>query len=430
MSSTDYDLDLDGEHLQPVHIATVEEKKRLWWRNAAINSLFIAGWFIFATLLSVYNKWMFDDQHFGFSYPLFVTTLHMFVQLGLASILRFVWPQHFRPRYDPSRRDYLTKATPTAAATSLDIGFSNLSLKTISLTFYTMVKSSSLIFVLAFAFLFKLEVFSKRLIGVIFLIFSGVILMVATESHFVLGGFLLVLSASALGGFRWSLTHLLLKDHKMGLDNPAATVFWLAPPMGLTLAVVSLAIESWHDLFASHFFNGFFTTLNTLFFLILPGVLAFCMVMSEYYIIQRAGVVPMSIAGIAKEVTTITISSWFFGDELTPLNITGVGITVCGITLYTYHKYRKSIESEVPLDDRGNPIAAEELDGMQYDALAQEENAVALTSRMSDDAVQDSRTADVSVCFPSFLIFLGRRFRLKTCPSVGFAATLFRSGRL
>jgi len=38
----------------------------------------------------------------------------------------------------------------------------------------------------------------------------------------------------------------------------------------------------------------------------------------------------MSIAGIAKEVTTITISAWVFGDELTPLNITGVVITICG----------------------------------------------------------------------------------------------------
>ena len=36
----------------------------------------------------------------------------------------------------------------------------------------------------------------------------------------------------------------------------------------------------------------------------------------------------MSIAGIAKEVTTITVSAWFFGDELTPLNITGVAITI------------------------------------------------------------------------------------------------------
>lgn len=39
----------------------------------------------------------------------------------------------------------------------------------------------------------------------------------------------------------------------------------------------------------------------------------------------------MSIAGIAKEVTTISISAWFFGDKLTPLNITGVAITACGM---------------------------------------------------------------------------------------------------
>lgn len=47
-------------------------------------------------------------------------------------------------------------------------------------------------------------------------------------------------------------------------------------------------------------------------------------------ILQRAGVVPMSIAGIAKEVTTISVSAWFFGDQLSPLNITGAAITVCG----------------------------------------------------------------------------------------------------
>ena len=38
----------------------------------------------------------------------------------------------------------------------------------------------------------------------------------------------------------------------------------------------------------------------------------------------------MSIAGIAKEVTTIVVSAIVFGDELTPLNMTGVGITIAG----------------------------------------------------------------------------------------------------
>ncbi|KAJ6602199.1 triose-phosphate transporter family-domain-containing protein [Mycena sp. CBHHK59/15] len=344
---------------EPVHLATLAEKKRLWWRNAIINALFIASWFFFSTILSVYNKWMFSDKYFAFPYPLFVTTMHFFVQFAMAAFIRAVWPQRFRPARSPTAADYGKKAVPTAVATSLDIGLSNLSLKTISLSFFTMCKSSSLIFVLLFAFLFRLEKFSLRLVAVIFLIFCGVLLMVATETHFIVGGFLLVLTASALGGFRWSLTQLLLKNKKMGMDNPAATIYWLAPVMGTTLAIVSAIIDDWSALFGSHFFVGF-KAAQTAFFLTMPGIVAFCMVLSEFTIIQRAGVVPMSIAGIAKEVTTISISAWIFGDNLTPLNIAGVAITVCGIALFTYHKYRKSLEIAVPLDAHGNPISTEQ----------------------------------------------------------------------
>jgi solute carrier family 35 protein C2 len=144
-----------------------------------------------------------------------------------------------------------------------------------------MCKSSSLIFVLAFAFLFRLETFSFRLIGVISLIFVGVLLMVATETHFVLGGFVLVISASALSGLRWSLTHLLLKNKQIGLDNPAATLFWLAPTMGLTLGVISLLIESWSSIFRD-FYGSSLDAVRTTFYLISPGVVAFCMVLSEF----------------------------------------------------------------------------------------------------------------------------------------------------
>lgn len=50
-------------------------------------------------------------------------------------------------------------------------------------------------------------------------------------------------------------------------------------------------------------------------------------------IIQRAGIVPLSIAGIFKEVSTIIVSSWVFGDELTKLNMLGVLIAVGGESL-------------------------------------------------------------------------------------------------
>ncbi|KAH9163933.1 triose phosphate transporter [Lactarius sanguifluus] len=345
---------------EDVHFATIEEKKRLWLRDALINALFIASWFAFALILSLYNKWMFAPEHFGFPLPLLVTMLHMFVQAILASILRFGWPRRFRPEYDPSREDYAKKAVPTAVSTSLDIGLSNLSLKTITLSFYTMCKSSSLVFVLAFAFLFHLETFSIRIVGVILLISMGVLLMVATETHFVLGGFLLVLSASALGGLRWSLTQLLMRDKRSGMNHPVATIFWLTPIMGFTIAIVSVSIESWSELWGSRFFDGTGATLRTIGLLILPGIIAFSMVLSEYYIIQRVGAVPMSIAGIAKEVATISVSALLFGDELTPLNITGVAVTVCGIALFTHHKYRKRLESDVPLDPHGRPLDPED----------------------------------------------------------------------
>ena len=63
--------------------------------------------FIFATILSLYNKWMFSPEHFGFPYPLFVTTLHMFVQFVLAAGFRVIWPKRFKPERNPAKYDYV-----------------------------------------------------------------------------------------------------------------------------------------------------------------------------------------------------------------------------------------------------------------------------------------------------------------------------------
>ena len=192
---------------------------------------------------------------------------------------------------------------PTGVTTGLDVGLSNLSLKTITLSFYSknasslaevglmglyilspsaMCKSSHIVFVLLFAFAFHLERFSFRLIGVISLIFVGIFLMVATETHFVLSGFLLVLSASAFGALRWSLTELLLKNRKLGMDYPAAAIFWLAPVMGLTLASISMITDGWLQVAQSKFFEGWRASLLTTGCFVMPGVVAFCMILSEF----------------------------------------------------------------------------------------------------------------------------------------------------
>lgn len=93
--------------------------------------------YLFATLLSLYNKWMFSPEFYGFQYPLFVTQTHFIVQFFLAFAMRSFWPALYKPKESPSRKDYVGKVVPTAMATGLDIGLSNLSLKTITLTLYS-----------------------------------------------------------------------------------------------------------------------------------------------------------------------------------------------------------------------------------------------------------------------------------------------------
>ena len=106
---------------------------------------------------------MFDPKHLDFHFPLFTTCVHMLVQFGLASLVLYVLPQ-FRPRYDSlsnpnntrvaessldqhkpdekkplmTRMFYLTRIGPCGMATGLDIGLGNMSMKYITLTFYSM----------------------------------------------------------------------------------------------------------------------------------------------------------------------------------------------------------------------------------------------------------------------------------------------------
>ncbi|KAH7099064.1 TPT-domain-containing protein [Auriculariales sp. MPI-PUGE-AT-0066] len=363
---------------------TEKERRSLWWRTIIINSIFVAAWFTFSALLLIYNKAIVDEKHLHFPYPLFGTAFQMPIQFALACAFRYGFPQKFKPANNPSPRDYLTKVLPTAVATGLDIGLGNLALKLITLSLYTMVKSSALIFVLGFAFMLKLETFSWRLVGVIVLIAFGVFLMTFnTTSSYAWAGIALVLTSSFLAGFRWSFTQLLLRRHDVGLDNPAATIFWLSPAMGLTVTLISLPVDNWAAVFSSEFFATPAAAAKSCLMLGLPGVLAFCMVMSEFELLRRTSIVTTSIVGIFKEVATITLSAWIFGDVLTPLKVTGAGVTICGIALYSWHKYSKTV-----LAGTGSPPNAE--DG--YDLVQDDEEVFALGE--SDDELDSLVSRD------------------------------------
>ncbi|KAH9438424.1 hypothetical protein MCOR02_002051 [Pyricularia oryzae] len=330
-------------------------------RNLVINGVLIGLWYLFSLGISIYNKWMFDSKELDFRFPMFTTSIHMVIQFALSSLVLYFFPS-LRPRngyksdMGQSRHEseperpimtkwfYLTRIGPCGAATGLDIGLGNTSLRFITLTFYTMCKSSSLAFVLMFAFLFRLEAPTWRLVAIIATMTAGVVMMVAGEVEFKLGGFFLVISAAFFSGFRWALTQILLLRNP-ATSNPFSSIFFLAPIMFLTLFTIAVFVEGLGELVEG--FKALAAAKGALAapaIVIFPGAIAFAMTVSEFALLQRTSVVTLSIAGIFKEVVTISAASIVFGDTLTIINISGLVVTIGAIGAYNYIKITRMRE--------------------------------------------------------------------------------------
>ncbi|KAG5935517.1 hypothetical protein E4U53_000418 [Claviceps sorghi] len=360
---------LDNRIVREKKLSADEKKEadRHFVRNLFINGCLILLWYFFSLSISLYNKWMFGKDHLNFAFPLFTTSTHMLVQFALAALVLIFVPSlrpkavhnsdEGRTRHDAvptgsimSKMFYLTRIAPCGVATSLDVGLGNTSLKFITLTFYTMCKSSSLAFVLLFAFIFRLETPTWRLVAIITVMTLGVILMVFGEIEFKAGGFVLVISAAFFSGLRWSLTQILLLRNP-ATSNPFSSILFLSPVMFVLLLALAIPVEGLSPLWEGlKLLVAAWGPIWTPLFLLFPGCMAFLMIASEFALLQRTSVVTLSIAGIFKEVVTISVASVVFDDKLTSINFIGLAITIAAIAAYNYikiNKMRQEAQDEV-----------------------------------------------------------------------------------
>lgn len=340
----------------------------------------ILAWYIFSLSISLYNKWMFDKSQLDFPFPILVTAFHQLL-LSILSFAAVTLKPSLKPTAATENRQgvtfYLTHMLPCSLAAAGDIGAGNVSFRYITLSTYTMVKSSSIAFVLLFGVIAKLEKFSINLLGIVLLMSVGVMLMADTDkpdeesdngdqSTFMLGFFLVLLSA-CMSGVRWVFTQLLLlknHDSKVALDgskkvkNPIYTIYQLSPPMAVVLFIVGSGVEGLGKFLSDDIWaeKGVFKSICLLLF---PGLLVFFMTIFEFAILQRAQVVTLSIAGIFKELLTIVASTFIFDDRLTFINLIGLFITLLDIVWYNVHRYnekkhelerQKSLERDVEFE--------------------------------------------------------------------------------
>ncbi len=125
-------------------------------------------YYFFSISLTFYNRYLFVT----YKYPLSITVNHLIIKFFISASVRTLLNQTINSkkcrlsknsRITLDWQTYLKKVLPLGVASAADIGMSNWSLQYITVTLYTMSKSTVILFILFFALIFKLEKWVRNL---------------------------------------------------------------------------------------------------------------------------------------------------------------------------------------------------------------------------------------------------------------------------
>jgi len=300
----------------------------------------IAGWFVCSAALTAFNKVVFGANRGAFPCPLLFTSCHFLIQWTFSYSVSSLFPDFFGGAVvkNMSWKTYLGISLPCGIITAADIGMSNLSIVRITITFFTMIKSSAPIWVLLSGFIFGLFPITPTLIMVGVLITMGEVLTSFGEVEFDVVGFLLCAGAAVCGGVRWTLIQFKLQKLDPPLGGPIVTMRVLSSTMFFSMLALSFIIEKpWIRLgpeSGTEYFSDFESGMKTILLGLSGAFIAIAMVLCEFWLILKADAIVLMIGGVLKEMITIFLGVTVFGDNLNTINISGIVVVFSGIFLY------------------------------------------------------------------------------------------------
>ncbi|PSN57901.1 hypothetical protein C0J52_00210 [Blattella germanica] len=325
--------------------------------------LLILLYFTLSIGLTFYQRTFLQTFHF----PLSVVVCHLIFKFMFASLCRTCWKCFTsKQRVLLEWGNYVKKVAPTGITSGLDVGLSNWGLELITVSLYTMTKSTAIIFILGFALLFKLEEKSWTLVVIVGMISGGLFLFTYKATEFNFMGFILVLTASFTSGLRWTLAQLVMQKSKLGValaNNCKMFRYTDANVMMMTLLKITTG-----------------------------AVIAFCMEVTEYMVVTHTSSLTLSVAGIFKEICTLVLAVET-GDQMNAINVVGLFCCLGGTLCHVLHKaaVANSSRSDEQLQDSLNDDGKTHQSDARVPLLA--DSAVMFTSgsiNTTDESDEDS----------------------------------------
>lgn len=312
--------------------------------------LFVSMYYPLSILLTFYQKWFIKNYHF----PLIIVGGHYAMKYFLAIGFRFLSEIFWNRRIRISFQDQFTFLVPIGICASFDIGLSNWALEYVTVSLYTMAKSSSILFIVAFALLLRLERWRPTLGVAAGLIAVGLFLFTWKSAQLDLKGLLLIELAAACTGIRWTFSQLVMQKEDQGLRNPLDMVAHVQPWMFLAILPLIFFFEDFTPQ-TLLMYNKTYAPMKILVGIGVGGILAFCMEMSEYLLLVHTSGITLNIFGIIKEVITLLLAHYLNGDKLTGMNMVGLVLCFLGMILHAMSKNQKKqhkVTMMSPCDDR------------------------------------------------------------------------------
>ena len=130
-------------------------------------------WYAISLSFTIYNKWLLQQWHSGFHFPILLTTVHMLMKYFITRVWAAT-PLTERERVPVISWKILSSVVmPIGLCTSADIVFANIAIYHLPLSMYTTIKGSSLIFTFFIGVFCQVEEFQWNLFAAVVGIAAG-----------------------------------------------------------------------------------------------------------------------------------------------------------------------------------------------------------------------------------------------------------------
>ncbi|CAL1679930.1 unnamed protein product [Lasius platythorax] len=363
-----------------------------FWRKAYQVFLLISAYFILSIGLTFYNPWLYNT--YGFDFPLGVVVCHLIIKFTLSALIRCIRRCCTGRRLNLPWQNIIFSIMVPGIASGVDIGLSNWALSLISISLVTMTKSTTIIFILGFSLLFKLEKKSWSLVGIVVMIAGGLAMFTYKSTQFGVLGFILCLLASFASGIRWTMTQLIMQRSKLGLHDPIDMMYYMQPWMLLP----AISVTVWFE--GSRIYTGIRVTdwsnigsiLLTASAVIAGAILAFSMEVMEFLVVTYTSSLTLSISGVFKEICTLALAFALKGDQMTGLNFIGLLMCLGGIMLHVVQKVlvnRKKVIDNLELQSKVTNNSAKLEEGTDSNIPLLTEKSTSLMNLLNADFSSD-----------------------------------------